>query len=364
MDLQTLLERAKKLVPEIEGRALETEQLRQMPQANVEALISSGLTRAQQPASFGGSGLGCRDHIAITRTLARGCVSTAWCQFVWSEHNYLMTAYPERAQAEVWSNPEVLIAGSLIPTAQAQRVDGGFRLSGHWSFASGCDAAKWLLLGATTEGAGQPEALLCLLPRAEVEIIDNWHVSGLKGSGSKDCQVTDAFVPEHRAPSWNSVVGRFAGSAYTVVAGPVLGAAEAAVERFEKRLQSRVLITKQKQQEMGGARKRLSESAAEVDAAALLLERAASEVDAHTAANSEPSPLELARWKRDIAFCAELCTCATQRVFEASGGGALQESEPIQRIWRDVNAGHSHAILAWDAAADDWANALLASPRS
>ena len=110
---------------------------------------------------------------------------------------------------------------------------------------------------------------------------------------------------------------------------------------------------------MGSAKNRLAESAAEVHAARLVLERLAADIEARIAGRQDPGPTWNAQVSRDTAFVAQLATRATQRVFEASGGNALQESEPIQRIWRDVNAGHAHAYLDWDAAAEGWSNAIL-----
>ena len=147
--------------------------------------------------------------------------------------------------------------------------------------------------------------------------------------------------------------------AVVVIAGPVLGAAEAGLECFRKRLENRVLLTGVKQSELGTSRKRLAESAAELSAARLLLEQAGRQIDATQARRDVPSREENARWIRDAAYCAELSTRAIQRVFEASGGGVLQETEPIQRFWRDVNAGHAHLFLGWDAAAESWAAAVL-----
>ncbi|MCH2171827.1 hypothetical protein MK489_13670 [Myxococcota bacterium] len=359
MVLEMLLERCEKLLPDLSKRALETERLRQLPRANVDALVASGLPRALQPERFGGSELGCAAHIEIASRLALGCASTAWCQFVWSAHNYLLRFYPERAQQEVWSEPESLIAGSLSPAGKAQPVEGGFRLSGRWSFASGCDAADWILLGAMAEVEGIPGPILCCVPQHEVEIIDNWFVTGLRGTGSKDIGAEEVFVPSHLAPSWTEVLARNQAMAVAVIAGPVLGAAEAALECFRKRLETRVLLTGTKQSELGTSRKRLAESAAEIAAARLLLEQAGSQIDATEARGDVPSRQDNVRWIRDAAYCAELCTRATQRVFEASGGGALQETEPIQRYWRDVNAGHAHLFLSWDAAAENWAASVL-----
>jgi 3-hydroxy-9,10-secoandrosta-1,3,5(10)-triene-9,17-dione monooxygenase len=361
MDHEALVESAEKLLPELGERTAETEVLRQLPKATVRSMLDAGLTRALQPTRFGGSGLGASTHIALTSTLAHGCVSTGWCEFVWAAHNKLLTMYPDAAQEAVWGDdPESMISASLGPVGRAEPVDGGMRVSGRWTFASGCDHAEWLFLGAVAASADPPLPYLVLVPKSEIEVVDTWHVMGLRGTGSKDIVAEEVFVPTARFLPWGDVVGKLMGLAVTVIAGPVLGGAEAAVARFQERLADRVLASNlEKQSKMGVARMRLAESAVEVDAARLLLERNAREIDEWSAAGMPDNPPN-ARWVRDTGYCAELSTRATQRVFEASGGGALQESEPIQRIWRDVNAGHAHAFLGWDQAAETWATAALA----
>lgn len=361
MDHEALVDCAEKLLPELRARTAETEALRQLPKTSVRSLIDGGLTRALQPTRFGGSGLGVSTHVALTSTLAHACVSTGWCEFVWCGHNKLLTAYPETAQEAVWGDdPETMISASLAPVGRAEPGDGGMRISGRWSFASGCDHADWLFLGAVAMTADPPIPYLFLVPKSEIEVVDTWHVVGLRGTGSKDIVAEEVLVATDRFLPWGDVVGRMMGLAVTIIAGPVLGGAEASVARFQERLTDRVLISNlEKQSKMGVARMRLAESAVEVDAARLLLERNAREIDEWFAAGMPDHPPN-ARWVRDTGYCAQLCTRATQRVFEASGGGALQESEPIQRIWRDVNAGHAHAFLSWDQAAETWATATLA----
>ena len=361
MDENDLIRRAEALVPDLAERAQEAEALRQIPKSTVDDLVGNGLTRALQPRAFGGSALGVWTHVQLTSRLATGCVSTAWCQFVWSAHNAMLAYYPQAAQEEVWENSETLTAASLVPTGKASAADGGIRLSGEWSFASGCDAADWLLLGSVVAGGtSEGGLLLCCVPKREVEIVDNWYVAGLKGTGSKNVVAQDVFVPAHRARPFEETLFACRDLGVAVIAGPLLGAAEAAVDRFRKRLTERVLITSlNRQSQMGSAKNRLAESSAEVYAARLLLERTAADIDARIAGNQDPGPTWNAQVARDTAFVAQLATRATQRVFEASGGSALQDSEPIQRIWRDVHAGHSHAYLDWDTAAEGWSNAIL-----
>lgn len=260
MENDTLISRAEALVPVLAERAGEAEALRQIPRATIDELIASGLTRALQPEAFGGSALGVSTHVQLTSRLAAGCVSTAWCQFVWSAHNAMLAYFPQAAQKEVWDNPETLTSACLAPGGKATTAQGGMRISGRWSFASGCDASEWLLLGAMLDGgAGGP--FLCCVPKREVEIIDNWHVAGLKGTGSKDVVAEDVFVPDRRASPFQETVGACLDLGIAVIAGPLLGAAEAAVDRFQQRLQQRVVITSMsRQSEMGSAKNRLAEA--------------------------------------------------------------------------------------------------------
>src|SRR6516165_2088709 len=133
--------------------------------------------------------------------LTYGCASSAWVYAVLAEHQWIIAQYPEQAQIDVWGDdPLAVAASSLAPREAARRVPGGWRLSGHYPFSSGCDYAQWAIIGAFLGEKGDPRGVAYLLvPLAEAEIVDDWQVLGLLGTGSKSLILRDVFVPEHRS---------------------------------------------------------------------------------------------------------------------------------------------------------------------
>jgi len=192
-----LLDRAATLRPVLGERAAHTEQLRQIPPETVKDLVASGLIRAGTPRRYGGHGVDIDTGHAIAWELGRACGSTAWCCSLWIVHNWWLGHFPERAQDEFFaSGPDTLASTCLNPAGgRAEPVTGGFRVSGRWSFSSGCDASSWAMVAV---GGAVPAATLwLLLPRGDYEIVDTWFASGMRGTGSKDIVVRDVFVPGH-----------------------------------------------------------------------------------------------------------------------------------------------------------------------
>jgi 3-hydroxy-9,10-secoandrosta-1,3,5(10)-triene-9,17-dione monooxygenase len=189
------------------------------------------------------------------------CGSSGWILGVIGVHNCHLALFPPQAQEDVWGeDTSIQISTSLAPTGTVERVTGGFRLSGRWSFSSGCDYCQWAALGGlapATESGAPPEARMFLLPR-DYEINDNWHVTGLCGSGSKDIVVTDAFVPEYRTHSYlefhlcNLGAAINNGPLYRLpfgavfpnsIAAPAIGVALGALEAFREQSQVRVNVS-------------------------------------------------------------------------------------------------------------------------
>src|SRR6185312_10960942 len=138
--------------------------------------------------------------IPVVAAVAAGCGSSGWVFSLLVVHQWLTATYPKLAQDEYWSNPDAVAAGSYAPVGKAVATDGGYRLSGSWSFTSGCDHAQWLFLGGVIapQSEGQPpKPALFLLPRDDVRIDDNWFTMGLCGTGSKNSVAADAYVPAH-----------------------------------------------------------------------------------------------------------------------------------------------------------------------
>ncbi len=355
-------------------RAALTDQLRRQPKETVDDLHAAELMRAPQPKRFGGFDLDYPVVLDVAAELGRGCGSTAWCYSIWASHNWVAGMYPERAQEEYWADSvDTLSSTSLNPSgAKVTAAEGGYRLSGHWDFSSGCDDASWAMLS----GTGSDGLLYFLLPRSDYTIDDTWFVSGLRGTGSKDIMVDNAFVPEHRVLSQVDMAeGRTPGREvhgtpnfripllsmfpYTLAA-PIVGMAQGAVEEFEAHMANRVAYTTgEKMAEFAAVQIRLAESAAEIHAARLIMQNDGREVFALAGRQEMPTMGDRARYRRNQAYVAKLCIQAIDRLFEASGGHTIFESSPMQRFHRDVHAAAHHFGLSWDTAAELYGRARL-----
>ena len=197
-----VIESVRELLPALRDRAQETEDGRVVPADSVKALEETGFFRLLQPASFGGLEADPVTFYTAVRLIASACGSTGWVASVLGVHPWHVGLFPAQAQQEVWgSDPATRISSSYAPTGTAVAVEGGHRVSGRWSFSSGCDHASWVLLGQiVTDAAGQPtDFRTFLLPRADYVIEDVWDTVGLRGTGSNDIVVAEAFVPAHRS---------------------------------------------------------------------------------------------------------------------------------------------------------------------
>ncbi len=309
--------------------AAKTEALGHLHPDVLQAMQEAGLPQLLKP----GSDYTIREFVDVCGIVAEGCMSTGWCNFVWGMHNFLVGQYPGEIQGEVWHDPRTLVSASLGPVGRAGTIDEtGAVVSGRWRFTSGCEHADWVLLGISPD-EGEPH--LGLFHRSEYEIDDTWQVMGLRGTGSKDVICENVHLPPGRLLPFSASLATYGAMLVLVIVGPVIGGAQAAVNEYRKQISG----TAQPSQLL-----RLSEASVEVDCARTLALAAADILDM----NPAPNDFITARILRDTAFAARLCNRATRRVFEASGGSALHDSRPIQRIFRDVTAGCAHARLQWD----------------
>jgi 3-hydroxy-9,10-secoandrosta-1,3,5(10)-triene-9,17-dione monooxygenase len=361
-----LLGRAAQLLPVLRERATRTEQLRQIPPETVKDLVSSGLVRIGTPGRYGGHGVDIDTGHAVAWELGRACGSTAWCCSLWIVHNWWLGHFPAQAQDEFFaSGPDTLSSTCLNPMGgKAAAARGGFRVSGRWSFSSGCDASSWAMVAVP--GATPGSLLWLLLPRGDYAIVDTWFASGMRGSGSNDIVVQEAFVPAHRAvdpdragdqdrtgwalhqrPSYRVPLRLLTG---WDLAAPLVGIAQGAVDEFGARL--RGTTGPGRTAESVPLQLRLAEAAAEVDAARTLHRQAVREMIDRAAAGDTFTEMDRARYRRDKAFVSRLCVQAVNRLFEAGGARAIVDSEPLQRFHRDAHAASHHAALSWDVAAE------------
>ena len=362
-----LLARAAALVPVLRERAAETERRRWLAEETVRDLRAAGLLRAVVPKRFGGHEIGWDALLAIISELGRGCGSTSWVYGVWTDHSVYVGQFPEAAQEEVWGDNEDAVIGSgLAPTSgTATRTDGGYLLSGLWRYSSGIDHADWTFAGgmvAPESDGGAPEARFFLLPRSDYTVIDEWHVMGLAGSGSKNFEVEELFVPAYRtinfADQFNGISPGaevnpgplyrmpHASMAYALAA-PAIGIAQGALEMYVELMRNRMRRgTRVADHETIQAR--LAEAAAEIDSAVLLSRRDGKEVMEVLSQADALDPMLLARLNRDRAYVVTLATRAVDRLFASTGALGILQATDIQRMFRDVHAVGAHVTNSWD----------------
>jgi 3-hydroxy-9,10-secoandrosta-1,3,5(10)-triene-9,17-dione monooxygenase len=360
--MSELLERARALAPALAERVPEADRLRRLPDATVADLREAGFFRMLQPARWGGLEVEPRTFFDVQMTVAAACPSTAWVLGVVGVHSWQLALFPLAAQEEVWGkDPGTLISSSYAPTGKVARVDGGFRISGRWSFSSGCDHCGWVFLGGFVPVAPgeKPDMRTFLVPRADYRIDDNWHVAGLKGTGSKDIVVEDAFVPEHRthrlidgyflrspgnevnpAPLYRLPFGQvFVRSVSTSAIGMAQGALEAYLSIASKRIAAG---DGQKVAEDPTTQSICARAAAEIDEVKQVLYRNFDEMMALARAGQEIPVERRARFRYDSSNAVERCRQVVADLFTSSGGRAIFLSSPLLRYFLDVHAARAH----------------------
>jgi len=343
---------------------------------SMRAMVDAGVFRIPQPARVGGYELSLRTLADAVTGLSLACPSSGWVLMVMGAHHWCMGSFPEAAQDEVFGEGrDGLVAGALSWQGTASAVDGGYRVDGRWQFGSGIDYAQWVMLGCAdpkTRGPG----VHVVMPRADIDVDDTWHVLGLEGTGSKDLVAHDVFVPAHRAidtrvlfrgaspHAANHATNLYRLSAEAMlslsVTTAVLGSAKYALTQFiERTRERRVIITGARKAEHAPTQVRLAEAAAEVQCADLLVHDALGEFD-RLMANGEPASIEhRARVKWQAAYAAELCRRAAARLYSGSGAHAVYLASPLQAAFRNINVGAQHASIDFDTSAEFYGRVRL-----
>jgi 3-hydroxy-9,10-secoandrosta-1,3,5(10)-triene-9,17-dione monooxygenase len=288
----------------------------------------------------------------------------------------MLALYDERAQEEVWGpNPDAIIpSGIAYPQGRGRRVDGGFVISGHWNFSSGVDPGDWNMLAVMVrDGDRVVDHRMCLVPKGEYEIVDDWHVLGMRSTGSKSVRVTDVFVPEHRALSMYLARGgkEFPGARvnpnplYQVplsalgshcLAGAGVGNAQAALDLTIELVKERSTnYTAMRMRDFQAVQLRVSRAGAMLDAARLCIRTDCLDAERIAQAGRAPTLEDKLRFKRNVAYAMERCTEAVDTLHALAGANGIYDRYPIQRLFRDQHALAAHIGFSWDAQAGPWA---------
>jgi 3-hydroxy-9,10-secoandrosta-1,3,5(10)-triene-9,17-dione monooxygenase len=360
---RALIVKAKELKPSLASRAAKADELRRVPEETITDFQEAGFFKMLQPSRWGGLEVDPRTFFDVQITVASACPSSAWVLGVVAVHAWQLALFPLQAQEEVWGkDPRTLISSSYAPTGKVTRAEGGYRISGRWSFSSGSDHCQWVFLGGMVppEAEGKPpEMRTFLLPRSDYRIDDNWHVAGLKGTGSKDIVVENAFVPEHRthrlidgfkrqspgnainpAPLYRLPFGQiFVRSVSTSALGAAMGAYDAFLESAAKRVAAG---DGAKVAEDPSTQTVCARAAGLIDETRLILDRNIGEMMALVEAGADIPIDRRVRFRHDSSMAVVKCVEAVDLLFTASGGRAIFLGHPLLRFFLDVHAARAH----------------------
>lgn len=376
------VQRAEAMLPMLRQHVADSEFTRSVHPDVVAAMKHAGFFRILQSTRLGGSELSMRDMHRVVRTLATGSSAASWILMVILAHIWILGMFPEDAQDEIAADdPDTLITGSLAPTARAIKVAGGWRLTGRWPFASGCDHAKWNLLGVKVVGddASLPPAIHALAPVRDYAINDNWFTMGLKGTGSKELVLDNLFVPDHRVmptptlygglspwgerhPTWLHKMPVRAGLAYHVSA-PVLGLTERFFTDFVETTRARDdKYTGTRKADSPGLQFRIAESELEIRSARLLMDQVADGFDHLNTQRRIASDAEMIDLRHSVSFAVRQCQNAVARLFAAAGANATYDTSPLQRAFRDLSVATHHGTVDYDVNAEQFGRIRLGLP--
>ena len=374
---EELVARARDLAPLLAARADATDDNRSMLPENHAALREAGLFRIMQARAYGGYELGVPVLAEVVLEIAKGCASDAWIVGLCGNQNRFIGCYPKRAQDEVYerSGEDLLTCLVTGPTATAEKADGGYRLTGRWPYVSGVDQCNWLLLSAFDPDAkekGARGSLTFLIHRDDVaDVADDWHVLGLRGTGSKTVTLDSLFVPSYRAlnfwlyddtPPPGAAVNTgplFQGvpriPIFTMtVAAPAVGLALSAAEALRDRL------GKRKSPLMAGAATEnvpaqivLGRAIERAKAARTLLLDTARDFQSRAEAGHVFTGEERIGYRLRAAEIMRIASQVVLDVFEAGGTGAMFDASPLQRLLRDTLAVRSHVVIDGNSAAEN-----------
>ncbi|MDE5443749.1 acyl-CoA dehydrogenase [Bradyrhizobium sp. CSA207] len=380
----TIVARARMLLPRLQERAARTEELRHLPPETERDLHDAGLFRMLQPKRIGGSEL---DYVALVdcaELLGQADASVAWNLANLASHHWMLGMFDAKAQDLVWGrDADALIASSFIfPAGRATRVKGGYRLHGSWPFSSGVASCEWNMLASVVYSEDEADGIeyrIFLLPKSDYNVLDTWNVTGLRGTGSCDVEVREAFVADHMTVAVGELAGGptpgsnvnpnplYALPVFSlfpyVLSGVALGNAQACLDDYAEVARHRIsTYNRAKLSDFQSTQIKIAEASAKIDAARLIMRSACIEAMEAARLGRIPDTATKTRYRRDGAFSVNLCTDAVSMLFAASGARGLFTTGVLQRQFRDAHAINSHLAFNFDTAGTNYGRVALGLP--
>jgi indole-3-acetate monooxygenase len=356
---QDVLDAARGLAPAIAARADEVEAGRRLPRDLLDELIAAGVFRLLRPATHGGLGADLPGAMRVYEALARADASVGWTAMIGSASWCDLASLPRAAFDELFSAPDVITAGVFSPSGSIAVEGDGYRVTGRWSFASGCEHADWIY-GNCIEGIvdGVPRLRIAVFSPGQVVIEDTWTVSGLCGTGSHHFHVDSVLVPAELTlnpmadpPSVDAPIVRVPPPSLFAlgVAGVALGAAQGAMDDIVAVAADKVPLLRSRP--LGTSptfQLELATADTELRAArALIYETAEAAWEAAVAATELTLP-DRARIRAAAAWATERAADVVRAAYRAGGGGSIYAASPLQRRLRDIDALSQHFLVRRD----------------
>ena len=374
-----MISAARALGPSLRARAAQAEIDCKIPDETIAEMKTAGLFRVLQPKRFGGYEMGVSAFYDIQMELAKHCMSTAWVYGVVAVHNWQLALFDLKAQEDVWAtNHDMLISSSYMPKAKVTHAPGGYRISGRWGFSSGVDHCGWAFLGGllTPPGGGAPEFVTFLVPKSDFVVHRVWDTVGLRGTGSQDVEVKDAFVPAHRMHrSQDGAAGTSPGLSVNpsplyrlpfgqifvrAVSSSSIGALEGALEAFRGYNQNRTSSNDMSRSALNPVAQRVAADAAgAIDEMKLTLHRNFARMMELAAQSKGPELEERLRFRLQAAQVVDRCAELISAMFYSCGASGVYRSGPVARTFVDIHTGRTHVANNPDKFARNFGGWLL-----
>jgi indole-3-acetate monooxygenase len=358
----TILEAIRALGPRIRAAAEQIETERRLPLALVSAMQGAGVFRMPMPRAWGGPEADPLTQIEVIEALSAADGSAGWCAMIGSDGGYFTAFLDDAVGRELYHDLDAVTASSFRPSGRAVEVAGGYRVTGRWAFASGCQHSTWFLpLCVVFDGEvpkqtadGAPERRVCFVRIDACEIVDTWTTTGLRGSGSHDVVVTDVFVPVERTFDLFTSPPRRPGALYALrtmfkvnAPGVPLGIARGAIDSVVALAAGKVgTYTGTGLREEAGVQQAVARADALVSGARGYVFDTVSDLWATLRAGDTPSPQQRARYGLCLAASCAWCAEAVDLMYQVAGGTALYAPHPLDRALRDILTLRQHAMFS------------------
>jgi 3-hydroxy-9,10-secoandrosta-1,3,5(10)-triene-9,17-dione monooxygenase len=371
-DPVSLIASARSMIPTLARRSIEQKNRRGILPETIAEMQAAGFFRVLQPKRWGGYEMDLNTFYDIEIALGEGDMSAGWAYGVLGVVSWFLGLIDDRVAQEVWGQDnKTLICSSTMPAGKAIAIDGGFRLTGHWRYASACEHSDWALLGGMLHAENAaPDWHFFVVPRRDYRIRDNWQVAGLQGTGSIDVILDDVFVPRHRAQRmqdnfWLKGAGQVANtsSLYRLPFGQIFvrGVSTAGLGALQAMLTALITYSRDRVTRAGGRSSEnpavqllCAETAAAIDEMRATLHRNCRTLHDYARRNEAP-PLELRlQYKFQSSAVIERCTLLAARIFKATGAAGLSDELPFGRILNDLLAARQHVSNQYEYYGSNW----------